>query len=286
LWRAIGPADANYTLAVHLQDADSRQVGELNIYPGRGNYATSLWREGALFRETVWVTVREPVEEPILGRVKVAFFRPADGGRLDHLTVTDPLGQEIGDALIIGRFRLSPPLSEGGASAAALARFGDAIELSAVEWDSSRTYVTAGESFAVTFHWRAIDRPSADYRVFVHLADSGAPVGFGDGQPDGGRLPTGLWEAGDVIEDARQVQVSRDAAEGVYRLLVGLYDADGRRPEAVSAEGVPLPDQALDLGEVTIRRLRPAGYIPLLCAGDERGTSEGVGNGEDRARRR
>jgi hypothetical protein len=273
VWRVLQPLAANYTVGVHLLDAGLNKVGEVNVYPGRGAYATTLWRPGDVFRDVYWVPVQREIPQPMLGRVKVALFvdataqaDPASVGQ--HLPVTDAQGASLGEAVLFGRFKLAPaqPAAEPAAEPAAgpgLATVGDAIRLTAATWQAAQTLVLAGSVFTVTLTWEALGRPPADYQVFVHLEDENGPVAFGDGPPAGGDYPTGLWERGDRVEDVHLVRVSENAPRGTYRLVAGMYDATGQRSAAVGPGGERLASDQVLLDHVTVVRLEKRGFFPL-----------------------
>jgi 4-amino-4-deoxy-L-arabinose transferase-like glycosyltransferase len=56
-WRCLGRMEYNYTLAVQVLGPDYKSYGGVNLYPGRGNFATSLWRVGDAFSETYWIPI-------------------------------------------------------------------------------------------------------------------------------------------------------------------------------------------------------------------------------------
>ncbi|NOZ28197.1 MAG: hypothetical protein GXP39_09125 [Chloroflexi bacterium] len=268
LWRVLKPLDRNYTVGVHVVDARGVKVGETNIYPGRGNYATTLWRPGDVFRETYWVVVREPITRPIMGHIKVALFM--DDDTREHLPVTDAHGNPLGGGVFFGRIKLAPsepptePLPETG-----LARLDDIAWLSEGDWQAEIMPVTAGETFTVTLTWRALSRPATDYQVFVHLEGPDGPVAFGDGPPAGGTYPTGLWDRGERIVDEHVVRVPPDLPAGTYALAVGLYDAEGRRPATYGPDGERLPADRVVLDRIRVIRRDQKAFIPLVTHQEE-----------------
>lgn len=104
------------------------------------------------------------------------------------------------------------------------AAFGERIEL--LSYQMPPGPFPAGSSFPLTLYWRALEPGREDLSVFVHLvAADGRIVAQADGYPVGGRYPTGLWQAGDVVRDERRLAVPADAA-GTYELRVGWYHYD------------------------------------------------------------
>ena len=56
-----------------------------------------------------------------------------------------------------------------------------------------------------------------------------------DGEPAGWTRPTTGWAAGEVVLDARTLDLPHDAPPGAYSLVAGLYDPD-------TGERLTLPD--------------------------------------------
>lgn len=270
VWRVLRPLAHNYTAAVHLLDAGLNKVGEVNVYPGRGNYATTLWRPGDVYREIYWVPVQRAVTEPALGQVKVALFvdgtAQADPAQVGvHLPVTNPQGKLLGDAVVFGRFKLAAAtrLAEPEPGPG-LAILGDAIRLADAAVSVGPGPLVAGEVLTATLTWEALGQPGADYQVFVHLDGADGTVAYGDGPPAGGRYPTDLWARGDRMVDERPVHLPAETPAGVYRLSVGMYNAAGNRLAALAPSGDRLTNAAILLGEVNVQRRDHYSFVPWI----------------------
>jgi hypothetical protein len=130
-----------------------------------------------------------------------------------------------------------------------LAEFADHIEL--VDYSLANCDARQ-ETCLLTFTWLARGKPSADYTVFIQLWRDGQQAAGFDAPPLANDYPTGLWASQEVILDPHPLDLS-GLAPGEYRLLAGLYNfASGERLPA-AAGGVPLPDNALDLGLIRLR---------------------------------
>jgi len=82
-----------------------------------------------------------------------------------------------------------------------------------------------GDSLQLSLNWLAVNKPSEDYTVFVHLVDeNGNQVTGADSPPVYGDYPTGMWQAGDGIVDEHILQIPAGVQPGDYQLVVGLYD--------------------------------------------------------------
>ncbi|MHB1317393.1 MAG: glycosyltransferase family 39 protein [Anaerolineae bacterium] len=90
----------------------------------------------------------------------------------------------------------------------------------------------AGDAVAVDLYWRATGVPQGNWTVFTQLigetynpATSGPVWGQHDSAPLEGQWPTETWRAGDSSIDRHIIQIDRQAPEGNYRLIFGLYDS-------------------------------------------------------------
>jgi hypothetical protein len=90
-----------------------------------------------------------------------------------------------------------------------------------------QTPVRSGQTFEVTFYWRAEEQPRENYTVFFHLLGPFNPASGGivwdvnDGYPAG--TPTTAWWPGLVVYDRRKIHVPATMPPGTYSLEVGLY---------------------------------------------------------------
>lgn len=94
-WQAVGPLAGDWTVFVHLLDADGQIVSQWDAQPLGGVYPTSWWREGEVVVDEITLA---------LDRVSPGSYRPAVG-LYDPLTwarlpVTAP-GAEAGDGRLL-----------------------------------------------------------------------------------------------------------------------------------------------------------------------------------------
>jgi hypothetical protein len=112
-----------------------------------------------------------------------------------------------------------------------------------------------GDSLTVRFWWQA-DRDNGQNLVqFLHFypADGGDFFTF-DGEPFGGSYPFADWREGTDVYDTRVITLSAEIPSGDYRVHTGLYDpATGARVPIEDANGDPVPDQSIFLGDFTVR---------------------------------
>jgi len=254
-WRALAPMDENYTVGVHLLGAGGQSYGSRNHYPGNGNFATSLWQPGDMFRETYWLEIAEDVEVPVRGQVAVALF--LDKGELPHLPVYDPQGISLGERVVFGRLPVrakQPPdyVMETPVRYTLEEPNGGRIAL--IGYDVGPPEGRWGRVRPLTLYWRAEEPVEGDYTVFVHLLDEEGRFVFGqDGPPRQGNYPTDLWAAGEVVQDERRLRLDWTLPAGTYQLRVGLYRLQGgERLAAFDAAGKRLADDAIPLTEIMV----------------------------------
>jgi hypothetical protein len=117
-----------------------------------------------------------------------------------------------------------PPLRPLGAV------FDDRVELLGVELDPPRP--RAGDTAAVRFVFRVRRPLFDDFQVFVHGDPSGASTRrlFADHWPAQGRYPSGMWQAGELIDDRFSLQLPSDYAGSRLSVYTGLYKGELRLP--------------------------------------------------------
>ncbi len=109
------------------------------------------------------------------------------------------------------------------------ANFGGQIVLDAYE--IPRLQYRAGETVSLTFFWKAIDVPTDDYNLFVHLTTpQGGIVSQIESPPQAGVRPTKSWAVGDIIVDPYQLPIPGSTASGEYQIRIGFDNpASGAR---------------------------------------------------------
>ncbi len=108
------------------------------------------------------------------------------------------------------------------------ASFEDRVQL--LGYDLSmpgKDHVGAGQTFVVTWYWRALKANIGSYKVFVHVDGQDQRLN-GDHEPVDGGYPVRLWDVGDVIVDRQELSVPATYPSGIYTLYVGMYRADSR----------------------------------------------------------
>jgi hypothetical protein len=110
----------------------------------------------------------------------------------------------------------------------ALAHFGNGATLYLLVM--SGDFESGGEA-SLQLAWQA--GPAGfedDYTIFLHLLDAEGHIAQQwDTPPSDGWYPTSFWRPGEVVVDDLSLGLSPMLAPGKYRLVSGLYRADGTR---------------------------------------------------------
>ncbi len=200
---------------VELFGRDLELAGKLQSYHGGGLYPASLWTEGEIVVDELGVRIDKQASAPARARIFVRLAEP-DGSL------------EIGSIKIV-------PAEWPPASDEVLARI-EGVELVKAELDQATA--APGQTVGVKLRWQVVEPPGRDLTTFVHLGDPASPpLAQGDSPPLGGDYPTGLWAAGEVIDDAYTLALPDDLAPGRYPVYIGLYDPTSGVRAALEVEG-------------------------------------------------
>lgn len=241
VWRALGETPNNYTLSIHLLDGDKYPRAWVMSHPGRGNFPTSIWQPGDIFRESYTLYWADTPWErlPSLATLKVALFCPGSATVQEaSLEVTDAQGAFLGDALYFGRLKAltdTPPASVAPLTSLGYT-FDETLALDAITLTPGR--LVSGQEVTMELRWRVLRQPAADYTLFAHVIDAGGQQIGGNDQPlTDGYYPSGLWEPGEVITHVQRLSLPPLLPSSTVEIRVGLY-------EPVSGQRLPLHDNA------------------------------------------
>jgi hypothetical protein len=214
-WSVTGAIDANYGIALRLNDATGKVWQSIDTQPGYGYRPTSAWPIG-LMNDAY--TFSLPKEMPRDGAysLDVILYRIASKAEVGRATIEHiPLG-----AAYAWRSIEPPPrdLIEKPVPIRVDAIFGDQIEL--LGYDLART----GTTLIFTPTWKAVMPIDANYKVFVHVFDPATEkvVAQSDAMPRHDTYATSRWVVGEVVSDTIEISLS-DVPPGSYRIAVGVY---------------------------------------------------------------
>ncbi len=96
-WQATAPLERDYTLFVHLLDANNVLVGQGDSPPLQGVYPTSRWQPGEILNDAQSLPIAADLPSGKY-RVVIGLYDPATGTRLP---VLDENGQITGDSVLL-----------------------------------------------------------------------------------------------------------------------------------------------------------------------------------------
>jgi MFS family permease len=240
-WRAVAPVRRNYSVFLEIIGPDGQGYGRLETYPGKGNYATTLWTVNTRFCEEYTLAASKDVPAPAAARVAVWLL---DGVLGEPLPARDASGADIGFASLPVKVRSTAPVPALANPVAY--QFGNGIALTGYEIQS---LAAGAPRICVRLRWEAKEDIHEDYTVFVHLRTASPPAyAQGDSRPVSGWYPTSLWQKGEAVLDEHCLQFPADAPASPLDLYVGLYTpATVTRLPVFDAQGNPVPNDEVRL---------------------------------------
>lgn len=225
---------------LELFGRENEPIGKLQSYHGGGLYPANFWAPGEVIADRVAVEVSEEALVPTQARVNLMLVK------------TSPSGGSIpiGPAVDVGHVKVTPaewpPLS-----GKRLAQLGG---ITLAEAELEPVVGVPGERVDVRVTWEVNSPPGRDFTTFVHLGDpSQQPLAQGDSPALGGDYPTRWWTAGEVIEDRYSLTIPADLEAGQYPVQLGLYDPATGERVPLTVDGSRQPNDAYQLGWLTIR---------------------------------
>ncbi len=177
--------------------------------------------------------------------------------RQRHLPVLGADGAPVADTAIAGTLKIprTERISLDENIVEASAEFGGEVELIGYQIagpdGAPLDTLSPGQPAVVTLVWRALRRPADNYTVFVHVTDpAGSIVAQNDTQPEGGRYPTGVWDAGEIVATTHPITFPAGSS-GPYTLYVGWYSFPSleRLPATQGGEEIEDRRAVIELGE-------------------------------------
>jgi 4-amino-4-deoxy-L-arabinose transferase-like glycosyltransferase len=176
--------DRDWSIFVHLIAENEIIVGQRDVYPGRGQLATSVVQPGFAWRNPIAVFVPETAFTPAAVEVRLGMYDLDTGQRM--------LPEDGGDMLTIGQLELLPR--------------------SGFDGPNPQDIVFGGKIGLVGYDLSALTLAPA----LTKYADSNAmPVEW--------TRPTSTWERDEIVVDTHKLLVSPDAVQGTYPIEIGLY---------------------------------------------------------------
>ncbi len=257
-WQSLAHMDDDYSIGIHLLDANQRVVGARDSYPGHGLLPTRLWSAGQFLRDPYWLPIAADAV-PGVAQIQISLYTREDKRDLPAL---DPNGAAI--TPIIGQIKIASanPVAPRVQHATDFS-FGKQIALIGYDLDLAwshpeRNVVEAQvrpersgaesqdeplQNLKLTLYLKRIATIANDYTVFAHILDAEGRIVVQRDQPPGnGNDPTSLWDDGEIVKDTYILTLPA-GARGTYQIEVGLYNRDtGNRLPVTDGKGILLGD--------------------------------------------
>jgi len=242
-WKGLTHILKDYSVFVHLLDAQTRLWAQGDNAPIKGLHPTSYWVAGEVIRDSHDITL-PPDIPPGRYRLEIGMYSPTTMERL-------PVAGSREESVTIDYIWVTKGKEEPRPQYPWEANLGDKVAL--LGYDLEVKEARPGDTLHLTLYWQAQREMDEDYTVFVHLIDGEGTIwGQKDGWPEGGFYPTSFWDPGEVVRDQYDLVIDPPALPGLYRFEVGLYLlATGERLPII--ERGEVVGNRIILGEVEVR---------------------------------
>jgi hypothetical protein len=251
-WQALRPVTNDYSVSLEVIGPDGEGYGQLEMYPGRGNYPTSFWTVHQPFCDDYTLHVRGDVPSPAAATIRVLLL---DGVQGDPLRVTNSSGEDFDPSIVTLPLKIKAYANALSAPSYPVSyRFGEGINLIGYDLET----LSESRQVRITLHWKILEDIHDNYIVFIHLRDTPTHVyAQNDSQPRQGWYPTSLWESGEVVFDEHTITLGEQATAPLD-VYLGLYDPTaGIRLAVFDEEGNLLVNDEVKLVEGLELKNRP-----------------------------
>jgi hypothetical protein len=237
-WEGLREMEADYRIFLDLVNGVYHVWGKQDGRPYWDGYPTNQWPRGLVMKDVREIEVW-PGTPPGSYQVAISVYDPASGRWLP------PAG---GGDVLIGPVELPrwepPPVEALDIEHPLSANLGDEVRL--LGYNMTGAFQSGGEVH-LTLFWQALKAMDKDYTVFIHLVDPLDHIwGQRDNPPVDGFYPTTLWEAGEIVRDQYDLNISPDAPPGEYQIEIGMYLAEtGERLLTLAEDGSVRGDKIL-----------------------------------------
>jgi len=250
-WQGLRTMGTNFTVFAKLLDQQGQQVwGSIERFPADG-YQTIYWLENEIVVDGFELPV-DPGTPAGIYWLNVGLYEEVNGQALSLPLVVD--GQPAGETSVtFGPVKIgdTPPAvmlkaAQANPQTEAMLDLGQPPVIRLIGYDLSHS----SASLDLTLYWESLAQTPVDWSVFAHVQnDTGETVAQKDGPAGGGRYPTSLWDAGEIVSDNLAVPLD-SLVGGHYSVVVGLYNIEtGERLFIPNS-----PENALLLDQLEIER--------------------------------
>jgi 4-amino-4-deoxy-L-arabinose transferase-like glycosyltransferase len=214
-WKGEEKIEEDYFVFVHFLVDHDLIAAQKDTYHGLGSFPTSLWPAGVVFCDRYPLVIPDTTPDSNQGLLSIGLYHRTGERVQVYSEDWQPMGDNIRFAgprvvFLEGQQRLNYD-------------WGHQVAL--VDYQLDKTVVIPGEILRISSYWRALQPMPADYVVTIQVMDErGTKIGQSDIPLSVEGQPTSAWQPGTTAEDHRTIQISPNAAPGVYEIKVGVYE--------------------------------------------------------------
>jgi hypothetical protein len=246
-WRAQSELSEDYHSFLHLVSHDRQTLAALDKIPGQEIARPRFWDRVYTEPDTYHLRIPADVASGLY-YPRIGFYDYSD---LDRFLVTVDGIED--DAIDLAPIKVVAA-QQGAPQHPLSVAYGDFGELLGYTLTPESTTVQPGSTLTITLFYRGVQPADRNYTQFFQLysPDLGMAAQV-DQPPLRGGNPTSTWQSGEIIIEQVTLSVDAAAQPGKHVLTTGMYDPiSGERALLVGADGAPLIDHAVTLGELTI----------------------------------
>lgn len=238
-WRCLQPVSENYILTVKALEPDFGVLDEKYLFPGGGNFATSLWQPGDFFKETYRLSIPSWTYAPVRGQFLVDFL---DADRRPALALKSAQG--LTRYSWFGEFKVAGQTLHYQPTTATNYRLNDEVALKGYSLKLGH-----GQEITLDLLWETLRPLTRDYTISIRLLGSNGKLWTQvDSPPRAGAYPTHLWEMGERVVDPHLLTLPEGIPCGSYTLDLGVYEWTSQfRLPVTDEKGTQILDRAIKI---------------------------------------
>jgi len=240
-WSVTRPVSHEYGAFLQLLTPEWEVIARQEKHIWRWLYPTVIWKPDQLFTQLYSLAVDDRLAPGVYRLVAGAWYTNGP-----TLPAESNVGHATGGIASIGWVKVAqerePAVPAAGRSLAI--EFAGQFMLKHINIEKGDGGIT------VELYWTALqDRPPTDATIFLHaLNDRGDLAAQIDARPWGGRYPTFIWDAGEIVATRHHLAIARaDEAN----LFVGMYTQPDARRLTARRDGERLENDVADLGKLS-----------------------------------
>jgi 4-amino-4-deoxy-L-arabinose transferase-like glycosyltransferase len=270
VWRARQETANNYVVSMELLDTNQFLHAGVATHPGHGNYPTSRWRAGDVFRDTYELRWNMLDWEwwPGAATLRVQLYCAGpDLAPMKLLDAADQFGASLGPRLDLGRIKImqdDEKVSERSISRTVY-RFGN--ELALEDYWLTQALPGLGSKMGVGLVWRALTQPSSDYAVQIRVVDEQGRQVAGDPEPaPDPEYPVDLWDASEQVVQMHEFFMPLRLPAGTYRVHLSVHVPQTGQPVRLwGPEADSAQDSYVELYGFEVKEaLTNYSFLPLI----------------------